>query len=83
MVRPTYEEIAGPYQQYRDTAGDIIEIHEEEGVGEDSEEDGVDKERNVTSGEVEVELEIGPTDVDAEDVDGDGALDHGADREEH
>ena len=78
-MRPTYEEIAGPYQDYRDPASDIIEVHEEEGVGEDSEEDGVDKERNVTSREIQVELEIGPTAIDAEDIDGYGALDHGDD----
>ena len=56
-VKLTNEEITEPDQQYWDSACVLIEVDDEESEGEDSEEDGVEEERKVSSSQTDVVLD--------------------------
>ena len=79
-LRITYEQIREPDEKDRDKAEFLIEVDGEEGEGQDSQTDGVDEEGSVAGRQVDVVLErlqaVHLSDVDVEDVDHEGALDH-------
>ena len=53
-MKLTYEQIAEPDQHYWHPEGLIIEVDQEEGVGKDSETDGVQEEGEMTEGKAAV-----------------------------